>query len=439
MPDGTSSRDEDAGDARAGHHTSDAEAALLPPAIDWRATGLVVAFSAAIQAAAWAVLYVLFGVVRIAYDFFDISDIANRYHTYALYMAQGLAPYKDFFIEYPPLFVPLLLAAGDPAGEANFMYRFAALMVLFMIATGVTTAIASIEDAHPLRPYAVAAVFSVLTVALGPISANRYDAVVAFVLALTLRFMMRGTWEAAGIALGLGFALKITPAMLLPVVLILAPSGRAVRALAGFAVAAVIPFAWVLASGGQSGLSLWEMIGYHLSRPLEIESVLATPLWIARLAGAITVKVANTAGSQVIQSPTADIVATLSAVALLVALGATYWLVWRRRARVAANPRLIALAALATILASLVGSKVLSPQYFVWTLPAVALVALDRRVLGGLLGGALLLTQILFPANYWAFALSQVPGTIAIVIARNLLLVAAFGLSLWELSRVPRT
>jgi hypothetical protein len=173
-----------------------------------------------------------------------------------------------------------------------------------------------------------------------------------------------------------------------------------------------------------------------VSRPLEIESVLATPLWIGRLAGA-HLTVSDAAGSQVIQSPVADTIATSSAVALLLLLGVTFWFVWRRRETIARNPRLIALAVLVTTLASLTGSKVLSPQYFVWTLPAIALVSVDRKVLGGLLGGALVLTQVLFPANYWAFAVYQHPGAIAVVVARNLLLIAAFALGLRELWRIP--
>ena len=89
------------------------------------------------------------------------------------------------------------------------------------------------------------------------------------------------------------------------------------------------------------------------------------------------------------------------------------------------------------MLASLVGSKVLSPQYFVWIVPAVALVALDRKLLGGMLAMALLLTQVLFPANYWAFADAQAAGLVMLVIARNILIVAAFGLSLWHLWTLP--
>jgi len=116
----------------------------------------------------------------------------------------------------------------------------------------------------------------------------------------------------------------------------------------------------------------------------------------------------------------------------------TFWFVWRRRQTILAEPRFVMLASLATMLASLVGSKVLSPQYFVWIVPAVALVALDRRLLGGILAVALLVTQVLFPANYWAFAESQMPGPIMLVIVRNILMVAAFALSLWHLWTLPQ-
>jgi hypothetical protein len=298
------------------------------------------------------------------------------------------------------------------------------------------TAIASVDGRSTRRPYVVGAVFAGLVLLLGPIIANRYDALVALVLAVTLLLAMRGHWELGAIALGIGFALKITPALMLPIILILAPPRRAARSLAAFAVVAVIPFVWVLALGGQSGARLGQMVSYHFGRPLEIESVLAMPLWISRLAGS-SLSVQSAAGSQVIVSRAAIALASGSVLVLLASLGATTWLVWRRRATILADPRLIALASLATLLASLVGSKVFSPQYFVWIIPAVALVAVDRRPLGAIMAGAILLTHVFFPANYFAFAWGQQTGPVALVVVRNLLVVAAFGLSLRCLWALP--
>jgi hypothetical protein len=53
------------------------------------------------------------------------------------------------------------------------------------------------------------------------------------------------------------------------------------------------------------------------------------------------------------------------------------------------------------------------------------------------MAAALLLTHIEFPANYWHFAEQQIPGAIWIVVLRNLIVLAAFVLSLWHLWEIP--
>jgi hypothetical protein len=413
---------------------SETVAAPMPPlAVIVR----VAAVAIALQALVWTLLYETFGVAKLGYSFFELSDIAYYYDMYVVRIAAGLAPFRDFFIEYPPLFAPLLVVPGTHIAEPAYAARFAFLMAAFLAAACAVTALAAWTERTPSRPYLVAVVFSACTLLLGPIAANRYDATVALVLAFVLLFIARGRWTAAATVIGVGFALKITPAMLLPLVLILAPRERGARMLVGFAIAAVLPFAWVMLMGQGASDNLAKMIAYHANRPLEIESVLATPFWIGRLAGITTVKVGLAAGSQVVVARAADLLAKASSVVLLASLGAVFGLVWRRKNEFASDTSLQFLAVLATLLASLVGSKVLSPQYFVWILPAVALVAVERRVLGGLLGAVLLLTHIEFPANYWAFAQYQTPGAISIVVVRNLILVAAFALALWQMWTVP--
>ena len=91
---------------------------------------------------------------------------------------------------------------------------------------------------------------------------------------------------------------------------------------------------------------------------------------------------------------------------------------------------------LALIVALMAFSKVLSPQYFIWTLPAWALVAARDRELGIVGGLTLLLTQIEFPARYWRL-LDMRPGALVVVIVRNSLLVVLFGLALWKLWHLP--
>jgi hypothetical protein len=115
-----------------------------------------------------------------------------------------------------------------------------------------------------------------------------------------------------------------------------------------------------------------------------------------------------------------------------VAVAGIYLLIWRRRERLRAAAPDQALAVLALILALMTFGKVLSPQYFIWTLPAWALVAARDRALAIIGGLVLLLTQIEFPALYWRF-LDMHPESVALVVTRNTLLVVFLAVAAWRL------
>ena len=92
----------------------------------------------------------------IGYRFFDMTDIAGTYYPYAIDMSRASAPFRDFFIEYPPLFVPLLWAGGNPASQSR---RSSSGSLLLMIAVhdrarASRPRIASIDGASTRwRPY----------------------------------------------------------------------------------------------------------------------------------------------------------------------------------------------------------------------------------------------------------------------------------------------
>jgi hypothetical protein len=115
--------------------------------------------------------------------------------------------------------------------------------------------------------------------------------------------------------------LKVTPAVLLPLVLMLAPRRQFFRALASCLLAAVIPFLWVLLEGGHAASNVWQMLAYQLNRQLEIERVLATPFRVGTLAGVSSVEVGLAAGSQFVVSSAADLLAKLSSGVLPLTLG----------------------------------------------------------------------------------------------------------------------
>jgi len=374
------------------------------------------------------------GALHWVYGLHDISD-TTIYFDYAGRMAHGFRPYVDFPVEYPPLAIPLFIIPGHTNSLIAYTDWFNVEMYAMLTGAAAATAAAAVRLWPKGRSATVVAIaFAACVLATGAIVGNRYDAAVALVLALFLLLMAYGKWTVACLVLGIGFALKLTPAIMLPLVFVLAVERRTILwGCLYFFLGAFLPFVPFLANGTKG---LEYIFTYHLQRPLQVESVLATPLLFGSVIGKVWVEIGTAYGSQFVAATGATTLARLSGYFELIALAVTYWLIWQRRGALRARPGLVPLAVLAVILAFMTWGKVLSPQYFIWLLPAVALIVVERRVLGAVLVGVLLLTQIEFPAHYWTFIYLE-HGSVMIVVVRNVLLVVAFGLSLWHLWRLP--
>lgn len=391
--------------------------------------------AAAVLVAAALTLLVLVAVLpHLWYWIHSISDI-TVYADYAARMAHGLRPYRDFPVEYPPLAVPLFRLPGNASNVDVYTHWFTMEMGAVTLLTAALTAVVAAR-LWPIggRAYTAAALFAVSVALTGAIIVNRYDAAVALLLAAFLLCLAEEWFIAAAFVLGLGFALKFTPAALLPLVLVLSGHPRRWGWLIGaFAAAAIAPFLPYLFS---SPRGVWYVFHYYLARPLQIESVLGTPLLIGKLLGISSATYGSTYGSQSLVAPGVGLIANVSGGLMLLGLGAAYLLIWRRRDRLRAAKAQVPLAVLALILALMTFGKVLSPQYFIWTLPVVALVAARDKLLAGLAVATLALTQAEFPAYYWQF-IAMRPIPLSIVIVRNILLVAFFAAALWRLWRLP--
>jgi hypothetical protein len=98
--------------------------------------------------------------------------------------------------------------------------------------------------------------------------------------------------------------------------------------------------------------------------------------------------------------------------------------IWAVAIRGPATPERLVRYAAASLVAFVAFGKVLSPQFLIWLLPLVPLVR-GRRGLAatGLLGLALLLTQVWFPIRYWDLVgLEAFPSWV--LLARDLVLLA---------------
>jgi len=389
-------------------------------------TPLAVAVSVALTA-----LVLLFLVPNLWYGLHDISDIPV-YQGYSQRMAEGERPFTETFkVEYPPLAVPIFRLPGHAYDLDAYIHWFTISMgIVTMLTAAVTAFVACRYWPKGGRAYVAAVLFPVGVALTGAIIVNRYDVAVALLIAAFILCLSARWLTAAAFVLGMGFALKLTPAALLPLVLILMGHPRRwAWPLVAFAAAAAAPFLPYLLS---SPRGLWHVFQYHLERPLQIESVLGTPMLFGKLVGLTEATFGHSHGSHMLVAPGVGLMATASGGLTLLAVAGVYLLVWRRRERLRAAAPDQAIAVLALILALMTFGKVLSPQYFIWTLPAWALVAARDRTLAILGGFTLLLTQAEFPSLYWTF-LDMHPAAVALVVTRNTLLVASFAVAAWRL------
>ena len=394
----------------------------------------VVAFAVWLTVLVLIAIVYLFGVAHVWYGLHDISD-TSIYADYAARIAAGFRPYIDFPVEYPPLAIPLFVLPGHSGNVVAYTDWFNAEMYLMCVAAAAVTAAAATHLwTGGRKAYVAGGAFAACVLATGAIVGNRYDAAVALLLAVVLLLLAHERWTGTAMVLGLGFALKLTPAILLPLVFVLAVQRRTILwAFVFFVVTATLPFVPYMVHG-LKGIEY--PFTYQLHRPLQVESVLAAPLLLGHVFHRVWVEVGTAYGSQFIAATGAGTLARISGFLELIALIGTYGLIWRRRATLRATPRLVPLAVLALILAFMTFGKVLSPQYFIWILPAIALVIPERRLLAVLLMVTLLLTQIEFPSNYWSFIYLH-SNAVMIVVERDAVLLVAFVLSLVHLWRLP--
>jgi hypothetical protein len=350
----------------------------------------------------------------------------------------GRWPYSDVPIEYPPLAILVFLLGPARASVATYEATFSAAMIAVMTAAGVlTTAAAALAWRSVPRGLVTAGAYAVLTLCCGALALNRYDAVVALTVAAALLFLALRRPLGAGTSLGLGFALKLTPALLLPLLLIVQESRRRVLATGiAFLLAAALPF---VPFALHDPSSVAYPFTYHADRPLQLESVLGTPWAAAALAGTSRPEIVHAFGSQNYSGRGPDALAAASPWLLLLAVGAVYLLVWWRRKRLREHPEHLPVAALAVLLVAICTSKVLSPQFLIWTFPVVALCIAQRRLLPRIaataVAVAVALTQLEFPARYWDLVdLQSAPLTL--LVARNAVLVLAAGAAVAALVRI---
>ncbi|HEY2374060.1 MAG TPA: hypothetical protein VGH82_16185 [Gaiellaceae bacterium] len=344
------------------------------------------------------------------------------YRIYGHRMQHGLWPYHDFYFDWAPGSVlPVLWPVLPPGSYYDWFHVFDLVYAMgAIVAVAVTL---NALGARGLRLYGMVAAAAALPFALGSISINSLDYWPALFTAAGLAALLVGRNRLSFGLLGFGIAAKVYPVVLLPIVLVWAwrRYGRrealwSLCVCIAVGIVASLPFAIV----GPTGL------GYSLKtqfeRGLQMESLPATILMAASRLGIHHVHIVvgrpyslNVAGG------VATVAATIFTLILIAALIGVY-------VAYAAGPdepqRLITAAA-AAVTAYVAFNRVLSPQYIVWLIPLVPLVAGTPGIVAtALLFGACGLTMTWFPGRFWH--LVHVSPVTWFALARNVLLVLVF-------------
>jgi len=350
-----------------------------------------------------------------------VTDIA-LYHAYGERIAGGLVPYRDFAFEYPPGALPaLVLPALVTDSLTAFRVVFAAEMA-FAGAVGVLLLAAGLGRLRTgLADRRVAlSVVALVPLLLGGVILTRFDLVPAAIVAGAMFLLVSGRLRAGAFVIGIGIAVKLYPAVFVPLVGIVAwrrGGRRELGSVLGLVVAPVIvaylPFLVAAPDG------VLDSIGRQLGRPLQIESLGAGMLLAVHHAVGTSLGWASSSGSQNLTGTGADTLAVLQGFAQVAAVV----LVWVSFWRGPASPERLVRHAAAAVVAFVALSKVLSPQFLVWLVLLVPLVVAARgRAPLWLLTAACAVTAVWFPARYWELVKEFDPLASWLVLVRGVLL-----------------
>ena len=346
-----------------------------------------------------------------------------EYHRYGDAMVHGHVPYRDFAVEYPPgaLSTFVLPALGRPSlslynREFQILIALCGIGALAAMWWALRSLGATLE-----RTTAALCFFALAPLVLGSVILYRYDLWPAALTVAGLAAVLARRERLGFAAIGLGVAAKAFPAVVLPPAFIYVWRTRGRREALLCLGAAVVVAALVVAPFlALAPHGVWDSIERQTTRPLQIESLGSALLLAAHHTWGLALTMVSSRGSQNLVGSAPKTAGAISTALLLVSLVG----IWVAAARGPATPERLVRWSAASLAAFIAFDKVLSPQFLIWLLPLVPLVAGRRGlVASGLLALALLLTQVWFPIRYFDLVhFDEFPSWV--LLARDLVLVA---------------
>jgi hypothetical protein len=316
----------------------------------------------------------IFFVVSRAIIFLFLAGYGTDLNVHADYIAQinrGALPFRDFFPEYPPLVFSFTILPALIDESLKWYYP------LFRIMCCAVDCGIWIYLLHVYKTSKGNLILYILcSAAIGHLFYDHVDIVLGAMLLVAFAALLKGRNNLFHLALGLGIAFKLVPIVLVPATLAFEFKNglKSLTKCAGLLfLPTILSFAIVAAMGAYHFQWLLE---YHFNRGIQIESgpalVEMVLMWFC-VPGEATYDF----GSANLHTPYEQIlihgsVALLAAVVLLSALMAL-----RRKT----SPRSLSFLLCGVLLASLLFSKVLSPQYFIFILPMLIILPAPKDAL----------------------------------------------------------
>lgn len=338
--------------------------------------------------------------------------------------------------EYPPLalvFIALPMVFADTPFGYNV--AFIVEMLIFMVAGLFLSSKLATDLGRDAKQGML--LYTVLMILMLEFVLDRFDVIPAVMTLGALHLFLSGRREWAFLLLALGTLTKLYPALLFPVLIILlwfnGERRDMLRGALVFIGTGAVAVAVCMATNPDL---ITGFMGYHGDRPLQIESVASSLVYLLSIPGLTDVWIQSAMDpgsflSDNLRGPLPDAVASMMMPVMVAAIiGVCVLYAWKRRSSSDDGMRLAALAMLGCLMAFVVFNKVFSSQYLIWLIPSVLLVLLvsDERLSKRLNVSVLamfVLTQVNFAYNVGYLGGGANIGDLGmmVILARNLVAV----------------
>ena len=371
----------------------------------------------------------------------DQNDVA-LYLDKARSITQGMVPYRDFKLEYPPgalipMTVPYLAGLSSRIDLGAYKVLFAGWEAFLLLVLGVVIGRigAFLGDAR-----GPALKLLVLTCGAALAMTWRYDLFPAVLATVAVWAALERRLIVIGVALGIGVLAKLYPIVLLPALALpwLVPLDLARLVRLGATVGLTI-LVGLLPFVALAGDDAFQFLTYQTGRGLQIESIGGAFVLLAGLVAGDPVRLSFGFGAVQVEGGLADLLLRLLPAVTVVVFAALAWIGWRRvqgDAWVAdaeqdgvIRPASLVALAFASLLLLLLTSKVYSIQYVVWIVPFLAFVRGPAFWLGAAVTA---LTMPIHPVLYGDLV-KQEALPILVLNLRNALVVALTAWLIWSL------